>query len=246
MSLRIGRIVALAASLGAIVAMSLAATAAATEVEHQEFNNWVVAGSLTPKKLNEPVVLPKGSTFNGNAELQYTGNFENISGTVTGTVAVPPFNASLALLGVLPTTVGVTFQEVGNSEGTVTSAPESACPNNTGGTPCVTMSVLTNVNVGITTLGTSVGGSGVSLGASVGTSCETSEPVSFHLSTQMTLNKLDIYGPQFTGTTTIPPIKCEGPEALLLAPALSAVMSGPDNAYELEITRPGLTRPKPS
>src|SRR5271155_1561091 len=121
MSLRIGRIVALAASLGAIGAMLLAATASAeTLVDHQEFENWVVAGSLTPKKLNEPVVLPEGSTFNGKGEITYTGDFEDIAGTVTGTVAVPPFKASLALLGVVPTTVGVTFQEVGNSEGTIT------------------------------------------------------------------------------------------------------------------------------
>ncbi len=109
---------------------------------------------------------------------------------------------------------------------------------------CVNVSVLTKVNVGITMLGTSVGAGGVSLGVGVTTQCVTSEPIVFHLSTEVRLAALLVYGPQFAGTTTIPPLTCEGPEGLLLAPVLSAVMSGPDNAYALAISRPGLTRPK--
>jgi hypothetical protein len=43
---------------------------------------------------------------------------------------------------------------------------------------------------------------------------------------------------------TIPPIACEGPEALTLAPALTLVMSGPNNPYSIEINNPeGLKRP---
>ena len=244
MSLRFGRIAALAASLGAVGAMFVATTpASAIPTVTQQFENWVVTGSLTPKKLNEPVVLPKGSTFNGSATITYTGDYENISGTATGIVAVPSFNASLALLGIVPTNVGVTFQQVGKSEGTITPGeltPE--CPTHSGVSQCVNMSVLSNVNVGITMLGTNVEEPGVSLGASVTTNCVTSEPIAFHLSTQIKLPILLVWGPAFTGTTTIPPLKCEGPEALLLAPVLSAVMSGPDNSYELAITRPGLNR----
>lgn len=244
MSLKFARIAALAASLGAIGAMSVAATpASAIPTVTQQFENWVVTGSLTPKKLNEPVVLPQGSTFNGSATITYTGNYENIAGTATGIVAVPPFKASLALLGIVPTTVGVTFQQVGKSEGTITPGELTpACPAHSGVSQCVNMSVISNVNVGITMLGTSVEAGGASLGVSATTNCVTSEPISFHLSTQITLPKLLVWGPQFTGTTTVPPLKCEGPEAILLAPVLSAVMSGPDNPYELAITRPGLNR----
>lgn len=244
MSLRFGRIAALAASLGAIGAMSVAATpASAIPTVTQQFENWVVTGSLTPKKLNEPVVLPPGSTFNGNAVVTYTGNYENIGGTAEGVVAVPPFNASLALLGIVPTTVGVTFEQVGKSEGTITPGElTEACPTHTGVSQCVNMSVLSKVNVGITMLGTSLEAPGTSLEAGLTTSCVTSEPISFHLSTQIKLPVLLVWGPQFKGTATVPPLKCEGPEALLLAPILSAVMSGPNNPYELAITRPGLNR----
>jgi hypothetical protein len=246
MSLKIGRTAVLAATVAAVAALSVAAApaSAGTGVVSQKFENWVVGGSLTPKKLNEPVTLPEGSTFNGSAELKYTNNFEEAHGPVTGTVAVPPFNASLALLGILPTTVGVTFSEVGPSEGAIVSTQTPECPTSSGVLGCVNVSVLTKVNVGITMLGTSVGAGGASLGVGVTTQCETSEPIVFHLSSEVRLAALLVYGPQFTGTTTIPPLKCEGPEGLLLAPVLSAVMSGPDNAYALEITRPGLTRPK--
>ncbi len=244
MSLRFGRMAALAASVGAIGAMCVAAApASAIPTVNQKFENWVVTGSLTPKTLNEPVTLPKGSTFNGNATVTYTGDYENIAGTAVGVVAVPSFNASLALLGIVPTDVGVSFQQVGKSEGTITPGeltPE--CPTHTGPSQCVNFSVLSNVNVGITMLGTSVEAPGVSLGASTTTNCVTSEPISFHLSTQIPLVTLLVWGPEFTGTTTIPPLKCEGPEAILLAPVLSAVMSGPNNPYELVITRPGLNR----
>jgi hypothetical protein len=219
-------------------AMAMSATSAGAAVFSQPFNNWVVSGSLTPKKLNEPVTLPKGSTFNGSAEVHYKRHlFEEPSGTVTGTVSVPPFTASLKLLGLVPTTVGVTFTQVGKGEGTITP-DRGAC----GGTvkeeefiPCVTLSVPTKVNVGITLVGV--------LGLSVPTHCETSEPIVFPLLAHMTLLELSIVGPQFSGEATIPSMTCEGPEGLVLGPVLSAVMSGPENPYVIEITRPGIKRP---
>jgi hypothetical protein len=244
MSRKTARIAALIGTLAAVGVTTVAASPALALNDGATFENWVVSGSLTPKTLNEPVTLPAGSTFNGSAQVEYGNMFENLTGTVKGDVSVPPFEASLKLLGLVPTTVGVTFSEVGPSEGTIVTAPAADCPGTSGFFPCVNVSVLTTVNVGITTLGTSLQGAGISVGASASTACKTSEPISFHLNTQLTLINLLIDGPQFTGTTKIPPMTCEGPEGILHAPILSAVMSGPENAYELEITRPGLTRPK--
>ena len=56
---------ALAATWGTFVATSHASLVAKLPLE-----KWAVYGSLTPKKLNEPVVLPKGSTFDGLAVLE--------------------------------------------------------------------------------------------------------------------------------------------------------------------------------
>jgi hypothetical protein len=230
MSLKIGRIAALAGILAAIGATALATTPASAGTLKQSFNNWVVSGSLTPKKLNEPVILPEGSTFNGSAEFVFSGYFENISGALTGTVFVPPFNASLKLLGLVPTTVGVTFTQVGSAEGTIESVPNSSCPEFSRFDSCVHVSVPTRATVGITYT--------EPLGIKLPTNCETSEPITFSLSANVTLLELIVRGPHFSGTATIPSIRCTGPEALVLAPVLTTLMSGPDNPYELAIAPP--------
>jgi hypothetical protein len=217
------------------------ATAPATAfvgVEHKTLENWVVKGSLEPKKLGEPINLPSGSTFNGAATVQFENFYENASGTIGGTVSVPPFEAELRLLGIVPTKVGVTFEQVGPAEGTITEVPTTDCPHFPAGSqiPCVNVTVPTKVNVGLTFV--------EPLGLKVPTHCRTSEPINFQLSGDETLIELAIFGPQFSGTTTIPPIACEGPEALTLAPALTLVMSGPDNPYSIEIfPANGLRRP---
>jgi hypothetical protein len=234
--------------LGAVwtVAALFVATVPATGlafvgVESKTFENWPVKGWLEPKKLGEPINLPNGSTFNGSARFQYENFYENLNGTIGGTVSVPPFNANLRLLGLVPTTVGVTFEQVGPAVGTITAVPLSDCPGKTGGTsfgtiPCVNVSVPTRVNVGLTFV--------EPLGLKVPTHCQTSEPIDFQLSEDKDLLELEVYGPFFSGTATIPPITCAGPEALTLAPALTLVMSGPDNPYSIEINNPrGLKRP---
>ena len=72
MSRNTGRIATVAVLLAAIGAMFVATTSASAITEPVTFTNWAVWGSLTPKKLNEPVVLPKGSTFNGTSEITIT------------------------------------------------------------------------------------------------------------------------------------------------------------------------------
>jgi hypothetical protein len=231
MTSRISRIALLAASLAAFVGMSVAAAPASAAFQ-PTIPGWVVTGSLTPKKLNEPVTLPPGSTFNGTADLELA---ETISGTMTGTVSVPPFNATLRILGV-PTTVGVTFTQVSKALGTVNSTLPADCA----GAPewgCLALSFPTKANVGITALGI--------LGANVPTHCETSEPITLPLKENLTLLELlGEPGPHFAGVATIPSITCGGLDGLVLGPALTAAMSGPDNAYDISIAPPPPPPPK--
>lgn len=268
MSLKISRIAAITATVGAVGAMFVAAAPASAAGKLKlQFKNYVVSGYLTPRLLNEPVTLPQGSTFNGSTEIEVI-ELDDLHGTLTGTVAVPPFTAKLKLLGLIPTEVGLTFTQVGQPEGTIVSSPHSNCtgPGSTAGPGsqvCTLVTVPTKANLGITFLNASLGlplsGGGVSGEAEVGgtkaggsgeagvagevglgatTHCETAEPVTFHLSTYVTLLELITSGPQFAGTVTIPPIKCEGLEGIALGAALTAVMSGPENAYSLAIAPP--------
>jgi len=268
MSLKISRIAALAATVGAAGAMLVAATPASAAANLKlQFKNYVVSGSLTPKLLNEPVTIPQGSTFNGSTEIEVV-EAGDLHGTLTGTVAVPPFTAKLKLLGLIPTEVGLTFTQVGQPEGTIVSAAHSNCTGpgslyGPGSQTCTLLNVPTKANLGITFLdaslglpvgevgiggsagvgGTTVGGSGsAGVGGEVGvgatTHCETSEPVTFPLKAYVTLLELITSGPAFNGTVTIPPIKCEGLEGIPLGLALTAVMSGPENPYSLAIAPP--------
>lgn len=223
MSRRASRFAAAAGGLAAAMALAVAAAPASAAPIVIPLKNFAVYGSLTPKKLNEPVVLPKGSAFNGAVSLTSFIPFEE--GTVSGKLTVPPFTASLKLVGLVPTNVGVTITEVGEAEGTIVPAPFSECEKTTRvGFTCTTLSVSTKANIGLTAAGV--------LGISVPTHCVTSEPVLLALSTHLTEAEL-LQEAHFTGTVTIPPITCEGIEGLALGALLTAVMSGPENPYKL-------------
>jgi hypothetical protein len=219
------RLVVLSATVGVVAAMSLAAAPAWAGFS-TSFVNWAVSGSLTPKKLNEPVVLPKGSTFNGVAEIGTLTPTE-LEGTVIGALYVPPFKTTLKLAGLVPSEVGVTFTEVGKSTGTMSLGAPGACAGSPYSGECATMKVTSKATIGITVVGL--------LGIDVPTECHTSEPVVFNLSTTLTLGELLNVGPHFTGTTTIPSVKCEGLSGLVLGALLTELMSGPENPYALYI-----------
>ncbi len=225
MSRRMWRIAAVAAPLAVIGAMSLAAAPAWAGFS-TSFVNWAVSGSLTPKKLNEPVTLPKGSTFNGVADIETLSPTE-LSGTVKGKLYVPPFKTTLKLAGLIPSEVGVKFTEAGPSEGALSFAPASACAGSPYAGQCATMSVTSKAIIGITVIGL--------LGIDVPTQCQTTEPVTFNLKTTLTLGELLDVGPHFTGTTTIPTISCEGLSGLVLGTLITGLMSGPENPYALYI-----------
>ena len=188
--------------------------------------NWSVWGSLTPKKLGEPVVLPKGSTFNGEADIENATGTE-IQATLKGHIHVPPFESTVKLAGLVPTTVGVSLTEVGESQGTITTAPPGACRGAKFGGPCAAMHVVAKTDIGLTAAGFE--------GIEVPTECVTDEPVTLDLSEVGSLVELLEGGLRFTGTTTIPSITCSGLSGVALGPALTAVMSGPENPYELKL-----------
>jgi hypothetical protein len=236
MSWKTGRITALAVALAGVGAMLVATASASAFILVQ--NNWRVSGSLTPKTLNQTVTLPEGSTFNGNSVVNAEGSSVEkavVTGTITGTVFVPPFKATLSILGV-PTTVGITFTPVGETHGTLASAPYGSCTNVR--SACVTATVPTEAIIGITSAGVSAGLLGASASASTSTECQTVEPASFNLVDTLTLEEMLRKGPHFTGTVTIPPIKCSGVTGLAFGPTLTTLMSGPENPYVLAISPP--------
>jgi hypothetical protein len=232
MSQNARRLVALAATLVVVGGMSAAAAPAFAGIT-LTLTNHAVSGYLTPKKLGEPVVLPKHSTFNGVVKLASSPPTLGWGGTLTGSLSVPPFQASLKLGGLIPTNVGLTFTEVGTSEGTIGEAPAADCPDPALPGPCAQMKVTSKAILGITEVGL--------LGIGVPVHCETSEPVVFNLTDDLTFEEVTEIGPHFTGTVTIPIIRCDGLEGLTVAPLLTTLMSGPDNPYALYI---GLREPE--
>jgi len=78
------------------------------------------------------------------------------------------------------------------------------------------------------------------LGLKLPATCAGTEALALGLQQNLTREELLSKGFSFAGTTTIPKLRCEG---TFLGPflgiALSALLSGPENAYALKITAPG-------
>ena len=86
MSPKTSRIAALVATVSTVASLACRSGAVGDGQDIiVPFTNWTVSGSITAKKLNQAIVLPSGSTFNGSADLT--------SGAVTGTIDVPAFTA---------------------------------------------------------------------------------------------------------------------------------------------------------
>jgi hypothetical protein len=187
------------------------------------YTNWTVSGSLTPKRLGQPIELPSGATFNGEGEL----NSETGAGSVSGNLAIPAFTAPLKLFGVLPVELGMKLTPEGSIAGTVT-ASRRACPS------CEeALAIPLELNLGVTSIGL--------LGLQIPTHCGTSEPLALGLVDEtLTRAQLLTSGWSFAGSTTIPKVKCEGGLlGGLFGAVLSALLSGPENSYAIKVTAPG-------
>jgi len=226
-AMRIATVAATLAALGAV----LPATAWANETTSSplEFKNWTVSGSLTDKKSNQTITLPQGSTFNGSGELvleiSEEGTLANISGSLAGNIFVPNWSAPLTLDGAsTPITVGLSFKEVGTSEGTISKDPTS----DEGG--AVILNVTSRANVGLTEVGL--------LGINTPVTCTTSEPVTFNLIDHTSVLQMVTVGPRFAGTVTLPSFTCAGLEGAAVSPVVTAALSGPENPYSIAIVPP--------
>jgi len=247
-----GRVAALAVTLAAVGAMCITATASAFTIGPSKLPPSRLTGSLEIKKLGESIPFPVETsganagegvgTFVGDDTVNVNlSDFFIESGTLTNLETTEsPFNANLTILGI-PTTIGVTFTQItkpSETSGTIAADPTGCTPEgsrSTGPPPnyigtatsgCVTLDVPTKAALGIT---------GVDIdGLKIATSCTVS-PVSLPLSTSLTKDELQFVGTFFKGTTTLPNVKCSGPLGIFLGPVLSLLMSGPGNAFELNI-----------
>jgi lysophospholipase L1-like esterase len=182
-----------------------------------EFTNWAVSGSVGLKKLDQSITIPAGSTFNGEAAL----NLASESGPLTGTFAVPPFEATLKILGI-PAKVGLEVTQVGAIAGSIEKSKSVEGD--------VTLSAPTKANIGFNTIDI--------LGLKIPTKCQTAEPLQLNLVDNLTLSELLTTGSHFTGTTTFPTVKCEGALGSLEGAVLSTLFSGPNNPYSVNISPP--------
>jgi hypothetical protein len=241
------RFLAIASTLAAVGAISVAATSAASaaticETEASKLpagtvfcksiENFEVSGSLTAKKLNQSIELKEG-TFNGYAAFTSLAFFEqNVHGVIHGTVSVPPFEATIKLFG-LSTKVGLSFTQEGPSEGVIESVADGTgnCAN-IPTAPCVKETIPTKANIGFTSI--------TLFGLKLPLHCKTAKPASLPLEENLLLFQ-ELLNPEvgshFTGTTTFPPVTCnffeEPLTALFNSALLTSLFSGPGNSYSL-------------
>ncbi len=214
MSLKTSRIAVVAATVASVAAFGVTASPALAKGGDiiDTFTNWTVSGSITAKKLNQAIVLPSGSAFNGQADLT--------TGAVTGTISVPAFTASVKILG-LPSKVGLKIVPTGPATGTVASDP------NVPGNVILTVTALQNLDV------TSIG----LFGITIPVSCSTTSPMSLSLVGSLTPLQLT-NGATFSGTTTVPSASCSGFLGGLIGPVLTALLSGPNNPFSITLAPP--------
>jgi hypothetical protein len=219
----------------AIVASASAAVTPITQANCPGFNlgpiklGKTLNGSLTVKKLNQGVALT-GGEFTGVFDFCLE-NEEKLTGSITeATITIPPFTAALKILA-LPAEVGLEIKQSGLGEGTITKPAGEVCTpttcNANGEFTNATLNVQNQANITFTTIKI--------LGLTVPTKCVTTKPVNLPLVKEGTLRELVEETTTITGTTTLPPVRCEGPLGLVESAALTALFSGPGNPYSLSL-----------
>jgi hypothetical protein len=194
-------------------------TSAGSPESVTEFANLAFSGSLTDARIGQPITLPGGATFNGSGEF----NSATGTGSVDGSLSVPPFTASLKLFGLASVNLGLTLTQVGAIEGTV--ARSEAVPGDEA------LSVPVKLSLGVTSLSL--------LGLKLPTACSSVEPLSFNLTDNLTSEELLHPGWSFTGTTTVPKVRCAGGLlGDLFGDVLTHLLSGAGNPYALTIRAP--------
>ena len=187
-------------------------------IERFELVNWTLAGALTDRKLREAIGLPSGSLLSASGEL----NTETGSGSLVGAVQIPGSNVRVHV-GSLPIGLDVELAPAGALDGVLQAS--SARPGEED------LTLTTGLSIAVTSVQV--------LGLTFATSCETAGPISLVLEKTLALPTLEAAGAQFAGTTSLPRLTCSGGLAAgLLGPILSALLSGPENAYQITIAPP--------
>jgi hypothetical protein len=204
----------------------LAAASGASATITFPLNGWAVYGELTAKKLNEPVVLPKGSTLSGEASLTRVTETEN-EGTIKAKLTVPPFTTHLklgGLGGIVPTTLNVKLEEVGESTGTISPAPFEECAQTRFGFSCTTIAVTSHSELYLSSPNVA--------GIEAPANCKTKSPIELPLKLKETFGEL-LSESHFTGTSTIPEFECEGLLGVAEGLLFTTALSGPENPYKI-------------
>jgi hypothetical protein len=243
MSLKKGRIFAVAALAGLLAAvgvMSIAASASAAVTpitsENCKEPNFLlgpltlakpVNGYMTDKKLDQNIPL-SGGAFAGTIGLCIEEPGLAINGSITNsTITFPAFTAPIKLLGTT-SEVGLEIKQYGPGEGTITKPAGEECTPTTCNSEeefdDITLNVQAQANIAFTSLKL--------FGLTVPTQCETSKPVSLPFVKAMTLTEL-LEGTTITGSTTLPSVSCKGLLGPLESVLLTSLFSGPKNPYSL-------------
>jgi hypothetical protein len=194
----------------------------------KSIENYEVSGALTVQKLNQSIEVKEG-TFNGFVAFTRFILGLNLEGALRGTVAIKPSETTLKLFG-MPSKVGLTFEQVGEAEGSLTGAELGSgnCASNPE-LPCVHESIPVKANIGFTSL--------TLFGLKFPLQCKTSTPVNLPLEENLLLFAELLnptVGSHFTGTTTFPSIHCsEFFTGLFNSALLTNLFSGPGNTYSL-------------
>jgi hypothetical protein len=230
------RFVAFATTLALCGGLSVAATSAPASAAEcpamsflcEKIEGFEVFGTLHDKKLNQDVQLKEGA-FNGIVAI--TG-VAPITGIIEGVTTAKPFEAPIKLFGI-ETKVGLTFEEVGEAKGVLDQIEPTgnclAAPSEL----CVHESIPTQANLGFTSI--------TLFGVKIALNCKTSSTVSLPLEENLMLFAELLnpkVGSHFTGETTFPSIKCEGPAGAIEGIVLTRLFSGPGNTYSLFVKHP--------
>jgi hypothetical protein len=188
-------------------------------IERPEYKNWILSGTLAPKRLKGSITLPAGARFNGVGELNEAG-----VGAISAGVNVPPFTSTIMLYGLLPVKLGTTVTQVGPMQATL--AKSQTVPGDE------TMTLPAQLSLGVTSLSL--------LGLTVPTMCSTIEPLSLELVANLTREELMHRGWSFSGTTAVPGFKCQGGLlGTLFGEVLNSLLSGPEAPYTINVSAPG-------
>jgi len=166
--------------------------------------NWRISGSVTDAKLGIALKIPAGATLNSEGDVT--------TGTLTGSLTVPPINETINLFGLLPVTISGALEAVGPITGKVGLANNgNLLIDATGASNLVTKSITISffrINLG----------------------CKTSKPIQLPLEINEAANALYTGSITLNDTVTIPSFTGCGP---INGPLVTSLLSGSGNKISI-------------